>query len=277
MLRALAWGTLFFSLVSCQPSAEPVFVSRVLLNGGVEFDRFPEVRDEIRNSIETFLASESSVVFGVESSKSTHRLKVRIESGAAAPRNHIDQGRRVEVTLTDREGVGPVYRAVGNGGDSHQRARSSLTGFRDAWARISQQRRVNHKDIDALIGLVSSPEAHLKGFALDYLSERRLVEAVPALSKQLNDETDPDTLLRIVGALAEIGDERAVRPLIELTRRKDDHFVLQVIYAVGTIGGRTAEGFLVTIAGGHGSEHVRQVAEAMLNERGTRDPPTRQN
>ena len=277
MARALAWLTLFLSLVSCQPSAEPVFVSRVVLNGGVEFDRFPGVRDEIRNSIETFLASEPSVVFGVEPPKSTHRLKVRIESGTQAARNRIDQGRRVEVTLTDREGAGPVYRAVGNGGDSLQRTRSSLTGFRDAWARISQQRRVNHKDLNVLIDLVSSPEAHLKRFALNCLAERRSVEAVPALSKQLSVEADQDTLLRIVGTLAEIGDERAVRPLIELTRRKDDYFVLQVIYAVGTIGGRTAEGFLVTLAGGHGSEHVRQVAEAILNERTTRNPPTQQN
>ena len=102
------------------------------------------------------------------------------------------------------------------------------------------------------------------------------MEAVPALSNQLKDETDPATLLRIVGALAEIGDERAVGPLIELTRQKDDYFVLQVIYAVGTIGGRTAEGFLVTVAGCHGSEHVRQVAEAILKER-TGNPPTKQN
>ena len=154
-----------------------------------------------------------------------------------------------------------------------EKARAVLTGFRDAWAQITQLRRIDPEDVAGLLELVGSQEPHLRGYALDCLAFKRVSAAVPKLAERLATETDPDTLMRLVGALAEIGDERAVRPLIELTRRKDEYFVLQVIHAVGAIGGRTAEGFLVTMASGHGSEHVRQVAKSILNEYGAEKVP----
>ena len=275
MMVRQVWGVIaLLAFAGCQESSKPIQVSRVLLNGGFELDRNPKAREDIRNSIETFLQSDSSVVFGVEPKAETHRLKVRVEAQTARQSERMDRARRVEVVLAPRGGTGPTYKTFGFGGDSSELTRSVLNGFRESWVRISQQRRVNADDIDGLIKLAHSPEPHLMGFALDCLASRRSAMAVPALSKLLGEESDPDKLLRIIGALAEIGDERAVPALIELTRRQDDYFVLQVVYAVGVIGGRIAEGFLVTLAGGHASEHVRQVASALLKERREPTPAT---
>ena len=269
------WGVVaLLAFSGCQESSKPILVSRVLINGGFELDRNPPAREEIRNSIETFLEADSSVVFGVEPKAETHRLKVRIEAQTARRTEGVERARRVEVVLAPRDRNGPTYKTVGLGGDPSALTSSTLNGFREAWVRLSQQRRVNVDDIDGLIKLAHSPEPHLMGFALDCLASNRSTVAVPALSKLLGEESDPDKLLRIIGALAEIGDERAVPALIELTRRQDDYFVLQVIYAVGVIGGRIAEGFLVTLAGGHASEHVRQVASALLKERREPTPAT---
>jgi hypothetical protein len=62
--------------------------------------------------------------------------------------------------------------------------------------------------------------------------------------------------------------------MIATTRFKDEVFVVQVIYAVGGIGGRMAEAFLVTLASGHPSPRVQNAARRMLDE-GTK--PSAQN
>ena len=53
---------------------------------------------------------------------------------------------------------------------------------------------------------------------------------------------------RAVGALAQIGDPRAVGPIVELSRRREGPFVAQMVRAVGDIGGPEAEAYLETMA-----------------------------
>jgi HEAT repeat protein len=69
-----------------------------------------------------------------------------------------------------------------------------------------------------------------------------------------------------VGALAQIGDPRAVGPLIELSRRREGPFVAQMVRAVGDIGGSEAEAYLETIASGHPDPVVAQAAREALRD-----------
>ncbi|MEZ4271670.1 MAG: hypothetical protein R3C68_09635 [Myxococcota bacterium] len=61
-----------------------------------------------------------------------------------------------------------------------------------------------------------------------------------------------------------IGDRTAVEPLIDLTKRKDAGFVLQIVALA--LAERNAEGFLVTLASGHPSEDVQRGAKDALDE-----------
>ena len=64
----------------------------------------------------------------------------------------------------------------------------------------------------------------------------------------------------------ELGIEVAVGPLIELTRRERGGLMLHVLHALGVLGGREAEAFLVTVAGGHSVEGVRSVAARIIGD-----------
>jgi len=69
-----------------------------------------------------------------------------------------------------------------------------------------------------------------------------------------------------VGALVAIGDRRAVDPLIEMTRKRPPQVVTQVLYALASLGGPTAEAFLYTLESGATDDEVRRAATDALAE-----------
>ena len=73
-------------------------------------------------------------------------------------------------------------------------------------------------------------------------------------------------LVSSLGALVALGDARAVKPLIELAHHKPPEFVIQIVYALASLKGPAAEGYLVTLASGHPVEAVRAAAEEALQE-----------
>jgi len=94
---------------------------------------------------------------------------------------------------------------------------------------------------------------------------------VPQLIARLEDD-NPAVALRAVGALVAIGDRRAVEPLIEMTRKRPPQLVAQVLYALASLGGPTAEAFLYTLESGSPDDEVRRAAtEALVELRRKRD------
>jgi HEAT repeat protein len=75
---------------------------------------------------------------------------------------------------------------------------------------------------------------------------------------------------RIVAALAQIGDERAVGPLIDLSRGSDAAVTARLARFIGDIGGAEAEGYLLTLASGHSDARVRDAARKALDDLGAR-------
>jgi HEAT repeat protein len=61
-------------------------------------------------------------------------------------------------------------------------------------------------------------------------------QAVPALRSGLND-SDPDTVKNCLWALARLGDNESVAPVIQLTRHDDPNVRLMAVYALGFLDG----------------------------------------
>jgi HEAT repeat protein len=75
-----------------------------------------------------------------------------------------------------------------------------------------------------------------------------------------------------VGALAQIGDPRAVGPIIDLARRREGPFVAQMVRIIGDIGGAEAEAYLETMMAGHPDPAVALAAREALRDARRRNP-----
>jgi HEAT repeat protein len=74
---------------------------------------------------------------------------------------------------------------------------------------------------------------------------------------------EPEVAERAVGALAEIGDRRAVGPLIDFAHRRG-RGLDQYARIVGDLGGPEARAWLETLAVGHPDVGVREAAAESL-------------
>jgi len=121
---------------------------------------------------------------------------------------------------------------------------------------------------------LESGNPRLRDLAVRVLADRKNPAAVPALLARLQDP-DPDVADRAVGALGQIGDPRAVGPIIELSRRREGPFVAQMVRIVGDIGGAEAEAYLETMAAGHPDPAVASAAREALRDARRRNPEAR--
>ncbi len=249
---------------SCDREPETARVGRVVLNLPREFDNQTEVREAIRATIEERLADAEAVSFAAGGPGADH--VVHVTAGEVVRGDQEGgQGRPVEVRLRPKHD-GREHQAVGRGLPLADLASSVMTGFDDAWRVVEQQRWMSVARDQRLVDSLNHPDPRMRDFIIQLLGERRSVAAVDALCERLRKEPRPELVLRAVGALVAIGDARAAEPLIELTRRRDPRFVIQVVYALGEIGGPTAEGYLVTLASGHPLEAVQAAAAEALAE-----------
>ena len=251
------------------PSGTPVeflAVSEANLAGNPELGVSPEQARKL-------------VLAGVESTRrfasGSHGARMRVEVEHARRIAGLQSGELAEVMVSlelvaesdgDRllaEGVS--RKSVGEGGalDAESRAaafEAALKGAsQEAALALAYQLEARKKADAELIRDLGSPDARLRDYAVRVLADRRNPAAVPSLIARLNDES-PVVVQRAIGALVTIGDRRAVRPLIDLTRRKPPQIVSQVLYGLGSLGGKEAEAFLYTLESGAPDEEVRRAA-----------------
>ena len=128
--------------------------------------------------------------------------------------------------------------------------------------RISQKIKVYALPPDELIVSLGHPSRPADG-RCERLAMLRHVPAVEALAKRLNEESDRNVRFRIVGALAEIGDDRATRALIGAADPRDREMLRAIIDALSVIGGpRVAEFF--GIMSMHDAIEVRELVQSAL-------------
>ena len=266
---------------ACSKKPEVVRIARVLIDAPRQFDKSAATRESIREGVRARILAAERAELVDNTSQATHMVRLRIEpvveipvfdEPAAAAALEEEDGppemRRLRPVLVELKPTGdaPGYEAAGRGPPDVEILPASLAGFDDGWRVLERQRELDVQDDDELIAAVEDEDVRVRDFAIQRVGDRKLTEAVPLLLRRIDEETHPSLVLRTVGSLVAIGDERAVTPLIDLTYHRSPAFVLQIVFAVAGIGGRTAEGFLVTLAGGHPVLEVRKGAEQALAE-----------
>ncbi len=110
---------------------------------------------------------------------------------------------------------------------------------------------------------IGAKDTELRDEAIRIAGERRDRATVPCLLPMLKTE---EQALRdgVVGALAEIGDERAVKPLAELAKFGDLDELPKILDALSRIGGAEALSYLEFVSGGHPSPEIRDLAKRAL-------------
>ena len=106
-------------------------------------------------------------------------------------------------------------------------------------------------------------DVDLRDDAIRFSGEHKDREAVPRLIAFLKSENG-ELRDRAVGALAEIGDPRAVKPLAELAKFGDLRELPKIIDAVSRVGGDEAVAYLEFIAGSHPVPEVQALAARAL-------------
>src|SRR5216683_38727 len=173
------------------------------------------------------------------------------------------------------EGAGHAASAADAGTEAAVRLAAfegALRGALDDAARgLAWQLESRRKTDDELSRDLGDGDPRVRDYAIRALADRRSPAVVPQLIARLEDD-NPAVALRAVGALVAIGDRRAVEPLIEMTRKRPPQLVAQVLYALASLGGPTAEAFLYTLESGSPDDEVRHAAtEALAELRRKRD------
>jgi len=123
--------------------------------------------------------------------------------------------------------------------------------------------RLSTQDPSTLAFALEGPDGDLREEAARLCGERKAAACVPGLVKLLKGD-DRDGRDRAIGALAQIGDKRAVRPLTEVARFRDLGDLPKVLDALALIGGDEARAYLEFVASGHDSSEIRDLAKQAL-------------
>jgi len=256
-------ATTTLPLAACKAHPRRLIVDRIVIDAPESLDNRVAERDAIRLSAGERLRHDDTIEFRPGQPGGTHVLQLEIgELQTAGTRR---PGRPVTVHLRP-VAEQPEFSAVGVGTTGKDLKAAVMAGFNDAWQVVTAERILEEKDAAAMISAVADSDPRLRDFSIERLGERHVAAAVEPLIARLTVEEDPNLVLRIVGALVMIRDERAIEPLIELTHRKDPEFVVQIVYALGALGSRQAEAYLVTMASGHPDDDVRMAAKQALAE-----------
>ncbi len=120
---------------------------------------------------------------------------------------------------------------------------------------------------EVLTQLKPDAKDHLRKYAIDEVAHRKLQEAVPALAKLLeSDQTHEKEALLIVGTLLQLKAQSISESLISSAKARSPQYLVQMIFALGQLGGRGAEAYLFTVQSGHASPEVREAAKSALAE-----------
>jgi len=264
--RATGVGLVLAALIAgagCEKQAAKIELSRIIIDAPPDFDHAQDARAKIRAAIRAQLEADPTVGGFVRRPQASHRLALRVYPLVEEKKRPAF--RPVEVTLHSL-GEAADYEVIVEAPAVPDLSSSVLQGFLEAWPLLTRLRNLDVQSDERLIVALGDPDTRVRLFAIERLGTRRIQTAVQPLIGLLTADETPEVALRAIGALVAIGDRAAVAPLIDLTYRKDPAFVLRIVFAVSALGGRTAEGFLVTLASGHPHPEIQRGAKDALAE-----------
>jgi HEAT repeat protein len=185
---------------------------------------------------------------------------------------------RVELQLVPEERPGAAaVSATGTGvvrlgGGRREAWRKALAGaVRQASNGLALALSAEQKPVEQLVADLRSDEPRRRDQAVRVLGDRRSAAAVPALIALLRDP-DPALAEQAAGALARIGDRRAVGPIIDFSLELDGgRQTARYARIVGDMGGSEARGYLLTLESGHVDPEVRAAAREALADLDARE------
>jgi hypothetical protein len=146
-----------------------------------------------------------------------------------------------------------------------ERARAALEhAVRDATVALALRDGIRRGDEKTVVAALSNDDADVRAEAFRAVSERHLVGALPRLYELLKS-TNAEIRDAAIGALVELGDRGAVKPLVDMVEFNDLDMMRRIIDAVGMIGGDEARDYLEFVASGHETPVVRQLAQEALD------------
>jgi hypothetical protein len=138
--------------------------------------------------------------------------------------------------------------------------------------QVAKRLDVVTRDDTGLIGALADADPERRRWAIDRLATRRVARSVPALAERLGRESDRETTLRLVGALAELADDRAAPALIARADTKDRELLQAIVDALASVGGAPVEPFFAVLAEHDAPEIREMVARARQRLRQGRHP-----
>lgn len=235
-----------------------------------------ELRDLTRRALEaTGRMAAVSPAPGEDSALSAHVL-VRLLGADVLSEPTLEPGHAPVVAVHARlrlefrpplsdESQTVVVVAGGNArGTASSAARSAVeTALGRALEQVVAVVQGRTKSDDELVADLAGADTARAQTALEQLASRRHLAAFVPLVQQLRAD-DADGALRALGSLVVLEDPRGVRPIIEEAERRDLAFLLQAVYALGSLGGEEAEAYLFTVDSGHPDARVRSAAGEAL-------------
>lgn len=117
------------------------------------------------------------------------------------------------------------------------------------------------------VAALGSPEEWRRLLAIQACARRKLSAAAPTLMGLVKDEGQSSAVVvSAVGALVAMGATDAAGVIIDACRQREPEYVVQMIFALGALGGREAEAYLFTVQSGHPDPQVRGAAAEALEE-----------
>jgi hypothetical protein len=284
---------LALTALACKPPARPgtlvvgqLAVSEAGLAGKPEIGRSaPQLRRELQQALEgtgRFVVREggpAQVRMEIDRAQRTLAPAPMVTAGQPAPdREMAEVAITLEMTSMGAQGdldrliaEGEARRATGaddslDPGARHAAFDAALdAALREAVMALRDQVDARRKSETELLADLAAPEPRRRDYAIRVLADRRSPAAVPQLIIRLQDD-NPDVARRAAGALIAIGDRRAVRPLIETTRKRRPEDVGPILYAISSLGGSEAEAFLFTLESGAPDEEIRRAARGAYQD-----------
>lgn len=207
------------------------------------------------------LTAKARVVYGLAGPDG--ELRAKPEPGTAAARWQVELALRVPGEPAPIESVFEGRGQAPFEGTADALAatltRMLAEGLSGLTADVAGRLEVVTLPVAALTSMLEDASPDRRRLAVDRLATLRARTAVPALGARLRTESDPALRLRIVGALAELGDPRAVDALVAVADPKDREMLVAIVDTLALLGGPSAAAFLDVLA-----DHDAPVVRALV-------------
>ena len=263
-----------------RPAPPRVVVTRVSVQDSTPEDRRPVQvpGDALKSALEAALAAEG--LERGEAPEDAWRISVRARYGYGVTRGEgllatPDKGRVKAVLTIDAQirapGVSEALHAYIETDDEADfdgdaaKLRAALDARVGAAASkaakaVAARARLLGEDTPTLVTRLEDADPLVRRAAAGRLAMLKARAAVPALAARVKQEEDRETLLRMVGALTEIGDDQAAAALIELADPRDRELLRAVVDALSVVGGERVGDFF-EVLGTHDSADIRLMVE----------------